>query len=46
MKIKFMRTVAFAECDMSWQIRLCDLENYLLSGEDGSTACTAVLFTF
>ena len=30
MKTKFTRTVAFAECDMSWQIRLCDLENYLL----------------
>lgn len=34
MRIKFTRTVAFAECDMSWQIRLCDLENYLLMASD------------
>lgn len=34
MRTKFTRTVAFAECDMSWQIRLCDLENYLLMASD------------
>lgn len=34
MKTRFEHMVCFADCDMSWQIRLCDLENYLLLASD------------